>query len=206
MKIHFTKTAPGPNMRLIPYGSHMKTCLKKAAVALMSALVAFLFMLSCSSGDEEKSNPAVTVHDEQGNDVSDNSPSEKDTPINYKSLIGKWSLIYGGNYGYTFRFQNNYKSLVTLYLGNEALVFKGVYSIEGKNLVINIYEMKRAKDIASASYPGGFQKANSSSFIFRASMNEKNRKKILKIVPVKIRIDGNNSDGYFEPLIKLSND
>lgn len=179
--------------------------LKKISVLAAIAAIAFTVQLSCSGqDDEDKPNPAVTIHDEKNGQTPENGPAEKDRPIDYKSLLGRWSLIYSGNYGYDFRFQKNYKSLVTLYLGNEALVFKGVYSIDGNNIIINIYEMKRAKDIPSVSYPGGFQKANSSSFIFRASINEKNRKKILKIIPLKIRIDGNNSDGYFEPLIKLN--
>lgn len=180
---------------------------KKNRFVFYYALILAFFCVGCSemNGGRDDVNPAVKVHGsvEENNAVA--SDLEKtDKEIDYSSIIGKWNLIYSGNYGYFFRFQKNYKSIVTLFLGNEALVFKGVYSVDKGNVAINIYEMKREKNVPGINYSKGFQKANSSSFAFKAAIQQRKGKKILKIIPVKIIIDGNDSDGYFEPLIKLN--
>ncbi|HOO71256.1 MAG TPA: hypothetical protein PK926_05795 [Spirochaetota bacterium] len=182
--------------------------MKRTKFFFVILLINFTVFFACTDdkGNETAVNPAVTVHDpsEEATGVNGSDINDEGMEINYTSLLGKWKLLYSGNYGYYFSFQKNYKTLVTLYLGNEALVFKGVHSIDAGNIVINIYEMKREKNLPAVNYYRGFQKANSSSFIFKASLHKKNGKKILKIIPVKIRIDGNDSDGYFEPLIKLN--
>lgn len=123
--------------------------------------------------------------------------------IKPESMLGRWSLVYARNYGYEFIFQKNYRVTCILYTGNSALVFKGIYSIEpGNKLRINISEMKN--DTANARNPNiysGFNKAVSSHFLFKTELSANNRTMIIK--PSEIFIDGNNSDGYFEPIIKL---
>ena len=187
---------------------HRAFSVKRTKFFLVILLINFTVFFACSDdkGKEAAVNPAVTVHDpgEETMGVNGSDSNDEGMEINYTSLQGKWKLLYSGNYGYYFSFQKNYKSFITLYLGNEALVFKGVHSIDTGKIVINIYEMKREKNLPVVNYSRGFQKANSSSFIFKASLHNKNGKKMLKIIPVKIRIDGNDSDGYFEPLIKLN--
>jgi len=85
----------------------------------------------------------------------------------------------------------------------ETLIFKGVYTIEeGNKLKINIYEMK--EEHRAAGTKKGFVKAKSSYFLFGGHKIKKNRKETLLLRPLAIIIDGNNSEGYFEPLIKLA--
>jgi len=93
---------------------------------------------------------------------------------------------------------------VILYLNNHALVFKGVYTFEGNNLVrINIYEMKKSRRLSRINLHSGFVKAKSSFFKFSVELKDRKKEKLLLVRPRNITIDGNNSDGYFEPLIKL---
>ncbi len=123
-----------------------------------------------------------------------------DSALSFDNLSGVWDLKYRNHYGYSFRFYRNYKAIVVLYLHNHALVFKGVYTIEGRHRIrINIFEMKRDKNVRRVNIYSKFVKTKSSSFIFSGERD--GRKLLLK--PEKIVIDGNNSDGYFEPVIKL---
>jgi hypothetical protein len=132
--------------------------------------------------------------------------AEKDDvtiPLSFKSVIGGWTLKYSGNYGYTFSFYSNYRAVVVLSLNMETLVFKGVYTIEdGNKLKINIYEMKEEHRAGGARK--GFVKAKSSYFLFGGYKTKKGGKETLYLRPLAIIIDGNNSEGYFEPLIKLA--
>ncbi|TFH42048.1 MAG: hypothetical protein E4G96_04255 [Chrysiogenales bacterium] len=124
-------------------------------------------------------------------------------PLTFKSVIGHWLLKYPGNYGYRFNLFPNYRATVTLYLNNETIFFNGVYTISDTDrLRINIYEMK----VERRSDPGrgkGYVKAQSSHFLFSGYKTVKNRAETLYLRPLAIIIDGTNSEGYFEPLIKL---
>jgi len=124
-------------------------------------------------------------------------------PLNFKNIIGTWALKYSGNFGYQFSFYANYRALVILYLNMETLVFKGVYTIEdGSRLKINIYEMKEERRSGAPSK--GFVEAKSSYFLFNGYETAKQGKTTLYLRPRAIIIDGNNSEGYFEPLLKLA--
>ncbi len=112
-------------------------------------------------------------------------------------------MKYSGNFGYQFSFYANYRALVILYLNMETLVFKGVYTIEdGSKLKINIYEMKEERRSGTPSR--GFVKAKSSYFLFSGYETVKQGRTTLLLRPRAIIIDGNNSEGYFEPLLKLA--
>ncbi len=125
-------------------------------------------------------------------------------PIDFKDLPGKWALRFTGNYGYEFRFNKNYKALVVIYLGGSSLLFNGVYTIENGNLKINIYEMKNEDRSENINIYSNFVKAKSSYFLFKAGINKKpGTNKMLVLRPSNIIIDGINSDGYFEPVLKL---
>jgi hypothetical protein len=129
-------------------------------------------------------------------------PDDTQIPITFKNVVGTWALKYSGNYGYQFSFYPNYRSLVILYLNMETLVFKGVYTIEeGNKLKINIYEMKEERRAGGLNK--GFVKAKSSYFLFSGYETSKKGKATLYLRPRAIIIDGNNSEGYFEPLLKL---
>jgi hypothetical protein len=131
--------------------------------------------------------------------------AQEDTriPLTFKNVVGTWALKYSGNYGYQFSFYANYRALVILYLNMETLVFKGVYTLdEGNKLKINIYEMK---DERRAGVPSkGFVKAKSSYFLFSGYETARQGRTTLFLRPRAIIIDGNNSEGYFEPLLKLA--
>lgn len=135
------------------------------------------------------------------------SPSvsaEDQLPVDFKNLNGSWSLLYGNDYGYSFRFYKNYRAVVILYLNSNSIIFKGVYNIEGTDSIrINVSEMKREESVKNINLKGGFVKAKSSHFIFSVRITSNNGKKNLELRPRNIFIDGSDSDGYFEPYIKL---
>lgn len=129
--------------------------------------------------------------------------SDKEIPLSFKSVIGTWSLKYSGNYGYTFTLNASYRATVVLYLNMETLIFRGVYTIEdGNKLKININEMK--EEHRAGGGKKGFVQAKSSYFLFGGYKTRKNGRETLYLKPLAIIIDGNNSEGYFEPLIKLA--
>ncbi len=132
------------------------------------------------------------------------SAAENVLPVNFKSLSGNWDLLYGNDYGYSFKFYKNYKAVVILYLNSSSIIFKGVYNIEsGDSIRINISEMKREESVKNIDLKSGFSKAKSSHFIFNTRITNSNGKKNLELRPLTIFIDGSDSDGYFEPFIKL---
>ncbi len=123
------------------------------------------------------------------------------------NLVGRWSLIYRGNYGYKFRFYKNYRVLCILYLRLNALVFKGIYTVEDNNRIrINIYEMKNEENISRINLKKNFVKTSSSYFIFQGSIDKSSKKKKLLLKPIEVVIDGRRSDGYFEPAFTLNKD
>lgn len=125
-------------------------------------------------------------------------------PITYQALSGKWGLHYGGNYGYDFILASNYRAIIILYLNNQAIIFKGVMALEDeKTLRINIVESKNEHRVTGINLNHGFTRMKSSYFLFKARLMEKNKSRILDMRPVRIIIDGNDSEGYFEPIMKL---
>ncbi len=111
--------------------------------------------------------------------------------------------MYKNNYGYEFRFQTNYRAFCIIYSGTNAIIFKGIYSIEKDTLTININEMKNEENIYRMDLGRKFTKITSSYFIFNMELNGKDKNKTLVLKPVKIIIDGNDSNGYFESEVKV---
>ncbi len=125
--------------------------------------------------------------------------------VNFQNLSGNWTLLYGNDYGYSFRFYKNYRAIVILYLSSSSIVFRGVYNIESSDTIrINISEMKRVESVKNIDLKGGFHKAKSSYFIFNTKVISGGGKRNLELRPQKISIDGNDSEGSFEPYIKLN--
>ncbi|GEM_PF-744552 len=119
-------------------------------------------------------------------------------------LIGTWQLKYRGGYGYTFRFYRNYRALCMLHLRVNALIFKGVYTVEENNKIrINIYEMKNEQNPARPNLKKNFIKTSSSYFIFQGTLHRSSNRMKLLMQPVTIVIDGMSSAGYFEPSFEL---
>ena len=140
---------------------------------------------------------------EPGEPAREEKAVENLIPVDFKSIQGRWTLIYPEDYGYDFRFYPGYKALVILYLRTYSLVFSGVYNLEEKNRIkISISEMKKADTVAGINLHAGFTKVKSSHFEFNAGFQEKDSKTLI-LRPVNIIIDGNSSEGYFEPLLKL---
>lgn len=133
-----------------------------------------------------------------------NASTDNALPVNFKTLSGNWTLLYGNDYGYSFKFYKNYRAVVILYLNTTSIIFKGVYNIENSETIrINISEMKREESVKNINMKGGFVKAKSSHFIFNTKVTSIDGKKILELRPQNIFIDGSDSEGYFEPYIKL---
>lgn len=77
-------------------------------------------------------------------------------PLNFKTLSGNWNLMYGNDYGYSFRFFKNYRAIVIVYLNTNSVIFKGVYNIENSNAIrINISEMKRVESVKELDRSNG---------------------------------------------------
>ncbi len=124
-------------------------------------------------------------------------------PVTVKNIIGRWNLTYGNDYGYSFTFNKNFKSIVVIYLKYSAIIFKGVYTIEDSGHIrINIIEMKNEDSLQNINYNSGFIKTQKSFFLFKSGLKDKEKKQLV-IKPERIIIDGTNSEGYFEPVIKL---
>ncbi len=161
-------------------------------------LFVFSFFLSVSCGNSEKQNDPLAAPEAKTS--KEKSPP---LPVTFKTISGTWELRYPNRYGYVFKLYKNYRAVVILYLNSHSLIFKGVYTLEGSNNIrINIYEMKKCRRTAYLNLASGFVKAKSSYFIFSAERRKK-RHEHLFLRPRRIIIDGNNSDGYFEPVIKL---
>lgn len=170
--------------------------LKLVTALLISA--AMIVFLSCGNQDVNNKVPKPL---EEKKPVVENEPS---FPVSFETISGSWELKYANRYGYTFRFYKNYRAVVILYLNNHSLIFKGVYTLEGDSQVrINIYEMKKSRRTSGLNLSSGFVKAKSSYFVFTAKLRKKGKGHLLLVSPRRIIIDGNNSDGYFEPVIKL---
>jgi len=115
-----------------------------------------------------------------------------------QNLIGHWQ-----NPNYIFTMNSSYKATVVIMANQyESFVFNGIYTLEkDSTLRININEMKSCTpgEIYSKR---GFTKTASSRFVFSAELKT-DKTKTLLLKPREIIIDGNNSDGYFEPLLTL---
>lgn len=130
---------------------------------------------------------------------------ENETPLTFKNVIGTWACAYPGSYGYRFSFDANYRALVIVYLNSSAVIFRGIYTIEqGGRIRINISDMKNEPRTAGLNLSSGFSRTKSSYFLFSGSIVRKNNRLAMHLRPYSIIIDGNSSEGYFEPLMKLS--
>lgn len=167
-------------------------------------LLTVLLALVTGCGENEK----IDVPAEEEKAADDYTPEQVVStdiiPLNFNTIKGNWDLKYGADYGYSFRLGNNYRAVVILYLSSSSVIFRGVYTIEEDDLIrINISEMKREDRVKGINTASGFTKVKSSYFTFHSRLFEKEGKTIMELRPVRIFIDDNSSDGYFEPLIRL---
>lgn len=177
------------------------------SVLLFTAFI----LINCSGDTATEFSGEKSVDSSEFEEVSEPEKEVSSVPddaeggtIDFNNLEGRWELLYPGNYGYEFRFTRNYRAVVVLYLKREALVFRGVYNIvEDDKLKINIVEMKRTDNMAAVHRDSGFMKSKSSYFLLNASISEKDGGNLLTMRPEAIRIDGQESDGYLEPVLSL---
>ncbi len=164
--------------------------------------LAVIIFLSCGRGPSQSEKHADENAGLTAEEIAEKQAPE--SPITFDKIPGKWILLYPNDYGYEFQLYRNYRALVILYLNNCALIFKGVYTLEdGNRLRLNISEMKRSQEVRAVNTYSGFAKAKSSYFLFRLSSTGEREKMKLVLRPLKIIIDGSDSDGYFEPILRL---
>ncbi len=176
--------------------------LNKKNIILLIYSCFIIFCLGCNSNDPEQITIEKNISD---NDKSEEIITSDIIPLNFDTIKGNWDLKYGNNYGYSFRLGKNYRAIIILYLNCNSILFKGVYTIEKDNILrINISEMKKEEGVNKINPTRGFTQVKSSYFLFHAKIFEKTGKPVLELKPVRILIDDNSSDGYFEPLIKLT--
>lgn len=182
----------------------------KSVKIFSMVLVLSLFLLGLCCGGKDQS-PLSTPTDMQGEKKEETKKQPEDvpkkmalTPINFKNIRGVWRLKYANNYGYEFRLHSNYRAIVIIFLKDSSLVFRGIYTIaDDGTLRITLSEMKRVTGVKHINVSSRFVKTKSSYFYFFAGHGKKKKAGVLIIRPKKIFIDGNNSEGYFEPLISL---
>lgn len=175
--------------------------LTKKNIILLVYSCFIVFCLSCGNSESEKSAPETDTPDDY---KPEKVVSSDIIPLNFNTIKGNWDLKYGDNYGYSFRLDNNYRAVVILYLNSSSVVFRGIYTIEKDDILrINISEMKRDERVKGINISRGFNQVKSSYFLFHSRIYEKAGKTMMELRPVRILIDDNPSDGYFEPLIRL---
>lgn len=167
--------------------------------------VALLALVAAMPEGRAAGKPAVKKNAVPAAQSNSDSGEESKSPITFKSIIGNWSLKYSGNYGYYFSLSPSYRALVIIYANTQSFVFRGVYTIEEKGrLKISISEMKDEPRVTGINLYSGFLKAKSSYFLFNGYRFKKNREEHLLLRPVAVIIDGNPSEGFFEPQMKLT--
>lgn len=168
-----------------------------SVAALVSSLAVPNVRAAGKTGLKKKAGPASTSGTVNGEEIK--------SPITFKSIIGNWSLKYSGNYGYYFSLSSSYRALIIIYASTQSFVFRGVYTIEEKGrLKVSISEMKNEPSVTGINLYRGFVKAKSSYFLFNGYRATKNREEHLYLRPAAVIIDGNPSEGFFEPQMKLT--
>ena len=169
---------------------------------LLLILFTLLLMISACGGSDK----GEAVIEEEKDDYKPEQVISSDVvPLNFNSIKGNWDLKYGDNYGYSFRLGNNYKAIVVLYLNSSSLIFKGVYTLEEEDkLRINVSGMKREERVTGLNLNSGFVDVKSSYFVFHSRIFERSGRTIMELRPVQIFIDHNSSEGFFEPLVRLT--
>jgi hypothetical protein len=179
-------------------GTHYQCMKKIISASLISLCILCANTPNISADDSKRQNPRFLK-------AGQSYEKEARSSMSFKNIIGNWRLKYSGNYGYCFNLYPNYRALVIIYLNTQSLIFRGVYTIDEKNkLKINISEMKEEPRTSGFNLGGGFVKAKSSYFLFSGYRVIKDKSERLYLRPSAIVIDGKNSDGYFEPFIRLT--
>ena len=123
--------------------------------------------------------------------------SDEEFLLEYSELLGQWELKYQQNYGYEFIFSDDYNAEITLNLNTAIIKFKGKFLLEdGHRIRIFLSEMMQKDEITH----GNIVPVKDSYFLFNGRIIES---ETLVLNPIRVITQGRNSDGYFEPQIRL---
>jgi hypothetical protein len=129
---------------------------------------------------------------------------EKSLLLDYSELFGKWELKYPQNYGYEFIFLDDYSAEITLHLNTAIIKFKGKFSLEDNYQIrIILLEMMQKDEITVHEKKYNFTPVRDSYFLFKGKIVRDSKPKTLVLNPIKIITEGRDSEGYFEPQIRL---
>ena len=124
--------------------------------------------------------------------------------LDYSELSGKWMLKYPQNYGYEFIFSDDYSAEITLYLNTTIIRFRGRFLLEdGSRIRITVLEMMQRDEIAVHEKNYNFMPVNNSYFLFRGQILKDSKHRTLVLNPMRIITEGKDSEGFFEPQIRL---
>ena len=123
--------------------------------------------------------------------------SDEKSLLEYSELLGQWVLKYPQNYGYEFIFSDDYNAEITLNLNTAIIKFKGKFLLEdNRRIRIFLSEMMQKDEITH----GNKFMLEDSYFLFNGRII---KSETLVLNPISIITHGRNSDGYFEPQIRL---
>jgi len=177
--------------------------IKKLFSLFLILFLAIIFLSCNKDGKKVDKKPENTLNHKSN--IPKEIPVKKNIPIEitYKNIPGRWKEIYSNNYGYSFTFRRNYDSTVIVYLKQSAIIFKGIYTVANNRIKINLYKMKHCNSLREIYSKRGYYKSNSSYFLFNSSIIKNKKGKSMILMPEKVIINGNNSEGYFEPKMIL---
>lgn len=171
------------------------------------ALLLLVFAGCSDEGDSASSTDNIgnkTFLQEKSEDLQHESREKQaGEPVTAESIHGRWKLHYRGNYGYDFYFGQGYNARIIISLNTQYLVFHGVYTVKDGVVTINVFKMKSETDRNRVYAKKDFIKVKSSKFEFNGTRVKSNGRSMLYLKPGVITIDGHDSRGYFEPLLKL---
>lgn len=119
-------------------------------------------------------------------------------------INGKWIFKYNASYGYEFSFTNSKFADIIIFMKSNFLLFKGIYQIKDTNTInIEVLEMKYSPSLSDIRSGKELTKTSSSRIIFKGQKSISGGKSYLILTTESVKIDGNSSEGFFDPEIKL---
>lgn len=122
--------------------------------------------------------------------------------ISPNEINGKWIYFYNQHYGYEFNFKKGRFADIIVYAKSHFFLFKGIYKItDDSKIDIDVMEMKYTTN--KNEIRKNLTKTSSSRLIFDIKKTSEKGKNFLTLKTSQVKIDGNNSEGYFEKSFKL---
>ena len=122
--------------------------------------------------------------------------------VSPNELNGSWTFFYNTHYGYEFNFRKSRFVDIIVYAKSHFFLFKGMYKItDDSSIDIEVMEMKYTTN--KNEIRKNLTKTSSSQLVFDMKKTSENGNKYLLLKTKQVKIDGSNSDGYFEKSFKL---